>query len=267
MIRLVASDLDGTLLLNKAQSLNPEIFEYIRRLKKMGILFVAASGRQYDNMVRLFEPVKDDILYICENGAIIFYEGKVIHKSVMERSLGQEMLRAIMDSSGTEALLSGEHTSYIQPKKESYANHLRYVVKNNVTIVEDILEVCEDYMKISLYREEGLEDCLDIWLDRFKSKANVVTSGNGWLDMMPKGVHKGMALSKILDRFQISPAQAVAFGDQYNDLEMLKLVGYDFAMESAMPYVKEVSTYSTGRVESVLEEIIQGEFEKKRRQL
>lgn len=267
MIRLVASDLDGTLLLNKAQSLNPEVFEQIKKLKEMGILFVAASGRQYDNMLRLFEPVKDDIIYICENGAIIFYKGEVIHKSLMERSLGQEMLRAIIESPGTEVLLSGEHTSYIQPKKESYANHLMNVVKNNVTIVEDILKVPEDYMKISLYEEKGLEESLDTWLKRFKARANVVTSGNGWLDMMPKGVHKGMALSKILEMFQISPSEAVAFGDQYNDLEMLHLVDYDFAMESAMPRVKEESHYSTERVEKVLEEIIKGEFEEKRRKV
>lgn len=50
MIKLVASDLDGTLLFKGAQSLPEEIFPLIRQLKKMGILFVAASGRQYANM-------------------------------------------------------------------------------------------------------------------------------------------------------------------------------------------------------------------------
>ena len=47
MIKLIASDLDGTLLLNKAQSLPEEIFPLIRQLKELGIMFVAASGRQY----------------------------------------------------------------------------------------------------------------------------------------------------------------------------------------------------------------------------
>ena len=47
MIRLIASDLDGTLLKNGAQMLSPEIFELIPALKKRGIHFVAASGRQY----------------------------------------------------------------------------------------------------------------------------------------------------------------------------------------------------------------------------
>ena len=51
MIKLVASDLDGTLLLHKAQSLPEEIFSLIRQLEELGIMFVAASGRQYDKAV------------------------------------------------------------------------------------------------------------------------------------------------------------------------------------------------------------------------
>lgn len=56
MIKMIASDLDGTLLLNKAQALPEEIFSLIRELKELGILFVAASGRQYPNMKKLFCP-------------------------------------------------------------------------------------------------------------------------------------------------------------------------------------------------------------------
>lgn len=61
MIKLVASDLDGTLLFKGAQSLPEEIFPLIRQLKKMGILFVAASGRQYANMKKMFRPVVEMI--------------------------------------------------------------------------------------------------------------------------------------------------------------------------------------------------------------
>ena len=57
MIKLVASDLDGTLLLHKAQSLPEEIFSLIRQLEELGIMFVAASGRQYPNMTKLFATV------------------------------------------------------------------------------------------------------------------------------------------------------------------------------------------------------------------
>ena len=63
MIKLVASDIDGTLLRYGEQKLNPELFDIIRQLKKKGIHFIAASGRQYASIVNLFEPVKDEISY------------------------------------------------------------------------------------------------------------------------------------------------------------------------------------------------------------
>ena len=76
MIKLIACDLDGTLLLNGAQELRPETSDLILKLRKQGRLFVAASGRQYPNLRRLFEPVEDEIAYICENGALVKYQEK-----------------------------------------------------------------------------------------------------------------------------------------------------------------------------------------------
>ena len=84
MIKLVASDLDGTLLLNGAQQLPEEIFPLIRELKKLGILFVAASGRQYPNMRRLFDPVADEMAFICENGALAVRNEKVFYQDNFE---------------------------------------------------------------------------------------------------------------------------------------------------------------------------------------
>ena len=80
MIKLIASDLDGTLLLHGAQMLRTETCGLIHRLyKEKGIYFVSASGRQYDNQQRLFAPVADEIAYICENGCLSFFEGDMLH--------------------------------------------------------------------------------------------------------------------------------------------------------------------------------------------
>lgn len=59
MIQYIASDVDGTLLHGHATTLNPELFDIILQLKEHGIHFIAASGRQYKNLQRLFAPVKD----------------------------------------------------------------------------------------------------------------------------------------------------------------------------------------------------------------
>lgn len=96
MIKLIASDLDGTLLLNKAQSLPEEIFPLIRQLKELGIMFVAASGRQYPNMMKLFAPVASEISYISENGALAVDHGEVLYQDSFDRKLAEEIISAIM---------------------------------------------------------------------------------------------------------------------------------------------------------------------------
>ena len=67
-VKLIATDIDGTLLPEGTDRINPEIFDVILRLKEQGIVFVAASGRQYYSMAHLFEPVKQDMIFIAENG-------------------------------------------------------------------------------------------------------------------------------------------------------------------------------------------------------
>ena len=75
-IQLIASDIDGTLLLNGSQALDPEIFNLIHQLKQKGILFMVASGREYTNLRNLFSSVADDIAYLCLNGCVTFYKGE-----------------------------------------------------------------------------------------------------------------------------------------------------------------------------------------------
>ena len=78
MIKLIASDLDGTLLKEGTMDINPEIYDIIRKLKAKGIVFAAVSGREYDSIERVFAPVKDDIYFIAGNGGIISYQGEII---------------------------------------------------------------------------------------------------------------------------------------------------------------------------------------------
>ncbi len=255
-IRLIASDLDGTLLLNGAQSLQPGTCRLIHSLNQKGIGFLAASGRQYPNLQRLFAPIRNEIGYLCENGCLSFFEGEMIYQEKMSWELGQEIMQAIWEREGCEILLSGVNTSYLQPKKMSYYYHMKDVVKNNVTLVPDIFKVQEDYMKISVYEEAGIENSAAYWRERFGGEVTVVTSGNEWLDMMPKGVNKGLGLRKIMEFLDIAPDECMALGDNYNDLEMLELAGYPVAMKNAVPEVKRVCRYETDTVEHVLEALL-----------
>ena len=68
---------------------------------------MAASGRQYPNLRRVFGPVQDEIGYVCENGCLAFWENRKIHKALMEQGLAHELIRAALELSGAEVLISG----------------------------------------------------------------------------------------------------------------------------------------------------------------
>ena len=86
-IKLVVSDIDGTLVKESSPEVYPEIFDAILELKKKGILFCIASGRQYASIRNMFAPVAEDIIYLCENGAHVVYQGQNLHTKEMKDSL------------------------------------------------------------------------------------------------------------------------------------------------------------------------------------
>ncbi len=74
-IKFVAADMDGTLLDENSQ-LNPDFFDIYQQLENKGILFAAASGRQYYSLIDTFAPVKDNMLFVAENGTLVMHQGQ-----------------------------------------------------------------------------------------------------------------------------------------------------------------------------------------------
>ena len=111
MIKLIASDLDGTLLYGRGNSVSEEMFEMIREMKKKGIVFAAASGRQYHNLKKLFAPVWQDMAFICENGAAVFYEDQLIAEQVVPKEELLELVYLIDADERTEVALSSSTTT------------------------------------------------------------------------------------------------------------------------------------------------------------
>lgn len=257
MIKLIASDLDGTLLQNGAKALNPEIFEIIRALKKQGILFVAASGRQYASLRRLFYEVADEIAYICENGAVVLYQGKVLQKITMEPALCNEIIREIQKFEGCEVLYSGENMSYVQPKDPEFAVYLKDKIQNNVQIVDNLLKVKDPCVKLAIYRKEGITKELEIhFKEKFGNRVTPAVSGLAWIDMLLPEADKGIGVRCFMEQFHLKSEECMAFGDQANDLAMLASVGVSYAMENGTEKVKKQAKFRCYRVEDTLKQLL-----------
>ncbi len=255
MRKLIASDLDGTLLQNGAQRLTKRAKEQIGSLIDRGVLFTAASGRQYPNLQRLFGSLAEHMAFICENGAYVVYQEEELFSAALERELGLEIMKEIAQTEGCEILLSGKNTSYLQPKTEEYVHRMKHIVRNNVTIVEDISKVEEPFLKISVYRARGIGAVEKHFHKTFGDRAKATVSGFSWLDFTAESVNKGAALRVIQEKLGFSSEETIVFGDNFNDIEMFQCAQESFVMTHAVPKVKAYAKKETSCVEDVLEQI------------
>lgn len=260
MIKLVASDLDGTLLQNGAQELTPRAVELIRQLTQKGIYFVAASGRQYDNERRVFDEIKDEISYIAENGSVCIHNGQVISRTVIAPDLAARILDEVKRNGQFEIVVSREDSCFIENNDPEFVDHIVNVIKNTTQIVDDVRKVDGPILKIAIGNMKDGPHIIDKYLkhlqDVFEGEIKVVTSGNIWIDFIAPGTNKGTALEKLLNSLGLSPEECMAFGDQYNDVEMLQFAGTSYAMSNAAPGIAYYSTYVTDSVEDVLEDLL-----------
>ena len=255
-IQLIASDIDGTLLLNGSQAIDPEIFNLINQLKQKDILFMAASGREYTNLRDLFSPVAYDIAYLCLNGCITFYKGECISKEVMDAELARKLITTIQNDSNAEVLVSGEKTCYITPKNQSYYEHLITTVKNHVTVVDDLLNIPEPYTKISAYFKDGVNKHYQHYADMFDQDITVQIGGKCWLDCAPKDVNKSTGFLKLLTYLNIPAENTVMFGDNDNDRQILQACGHPISMETAVPSIYKLFTAHVNTVNEALRELL-----------
>ena len=255
MIKLVASDLDGTLLLNGAQSVEDSMFETIGKLLDRGILFAPASGRQMTSLKRLFAPVAEELVYISENGALVSYKGKTIAKTPMKRKLALEIIEDVLAQDYCEVLVSGEKTEYIKPKTKEYHDRMTKVVNYHTTLVSDFSEIQEDILKVAVCDLSGIEHSKEHFFKRWGNEAAAVVSGSLYLDFMDLKVSKGNAMKQIQQSMNILPEECMAFGDNYNDIPMLDSVGHAYVMEKAVDDIKKHSQFITANVEYTLKDV------------
>lgn len=256
-IRLIASDLDGTLLLNGAQKLEPDTCDLIRRLQEKGVRFMASSGRQYDNLLRLFSPVRDDIVYLCQNGASACADGRILFTEQIDPELAVRIVKDIRGFPHLEAFVSQFDCCYVDDENDAFFHHVRDVVGMRVKQVPDIYPYVRNCSKISIFEEAGLSD-IPYWQKRYGEYVTVVTGGAQWLDIMPKGVNKGTALKRILDYLGICAEEVMVFGDNLNDLEIMDMAGCSATVTSGVPEVLAAADTVCETVEDALRKILAG---------
>lgn len=252
MIKLIASDIDGTILQHGARDVSPEMIDTINQLIRKGIYFVAASGRTYKNIQLLFKDVTEPMLIIGENGGMYMLHDECYISQTHTKETVDTLIKTIRKDSDCQLAYSCPDTTYVERGNADFISHLEDVVKYHITVVDDFSKLDIMPIKLAIYTPKGGDYILNKYKDLLSEQVNVMTSGNLWVDFMPYGVNKGVALKHIAEMLHIAPEETMAFGDQWNDTEMLAFAGTSYAMTNAAPGVAEFATHTT---DSVLKEL------------
>ena len=145
MIKLIVSDIDGTLVKDGENQINTEIFDVIMELKKKKkIHFAAASGRQAASIEYTFSPIKKEIFYVAENGSYLGCYGRNLFLYPIERALADSIAVDIRKDPELEVMVSGAKGTYLETKDREFIDWMTKGYHFNIIEVEDVTKVDDE---------------------------------------------------------------------------------------------------------------------------
>lgn len=251
--------MDGTLL-NPNHEVSERFFELFEALRKKDIQFVAASGRQYNSMAEKLETIKDDTIFIAENGALVMHREKQLLVNPLMPAEVDIVLKSVENIDGAHPVLCCNQKAFVTGHSRPFVKLLReyYSHFEEVQVLED---VDEQVLKVAVYHFNGSEAHIYPHVKHLDGQLKVKVSGTHWVDFSNQKAHKGHALEMVMKDYGVSENEIMVFGDYFNDLEMMQLSQYSFAMANAHPEVKKVAQFETASnqafgVEKVLEKLV-----------
>ncbi|MBC2582788.1 Cof-type HAD-IIB family hydrolase [Clostridium sp. DJ247] len=252
--KLCLCDMDGTLLDSKGFiSKDNEIA--LKKLQETGVEVVIASGR-VDLMVKTFIKqlnLKGHII-ACNGGLIKnITTGEILYSKVIDKVKVREIVNYCLENNVKFLLYTTDmvYSNKGNPLTERYENLNESVtedLKVPITYINDILIKNIDnidVLKILLVCSS--HDYAKILEDYFSKlyELSIVSSARGLLDIMAPNISKGNALKILSEKLKIGLNEIIAFGDNYNDIDMLESAGLPIAMGNAVDEAKAIAKYIT----------------------
>lgn len=243
-IKLIAVDMDGTFL-NDDKTYDISRFNHqFQKLCDRNIRFVVASGNQYYQLISFFPDLRPRISFVAENGALIYDGMEQIWHAEFGFADYQHILDVLDQYHDMTYVACGLKSAYTRKGASSEFMALMSRHYHRLKVCDTLRTVDDVMFKFSLNLPNNE---IPGFIKQLNNELNgivcPVASGFGFVDLILPGAHKASGLQRLLNRWDISPERCVALGDSANDIEMLKLVGYSFAMENAAPEVANIANY------------------------
>ena len=242
MIKLIVSDIDGTLTEDGGSSLDPELYEVILRLKEQGIYFAAASGRHATSIEHIFKPIREKLFYIGDNGAYLGCYGRSLFQSEYRQEMARDVITD-MRKQGQDIHVDCADCAYTDSKNKEFLDWILNGYHFRLVQVEDLNSLKVPIVKIAGCRMSGVEHLAEPIIQKYSKALKVTLAGMQWIDTMDPAVNKGNAVKLLQESLEILPEETMAFGDQLNDIEMLKRAYYSFAVSNARPETKQAARF------------------------
>ncbi len=246
-VKVIATDMDGTFLTD-TKTYDKVLFgRLFDKFVADDIKFVVASGNQYRQIIQQFPEHKHLMTFVAENGGHIIENGRTLQEEFETIEAISALVNFIEKYyPDTVINLAGKDSSYL-PKStpEEVRRVLRYYLPV-LKYVDNLHPIPEDnYFKVTLLVRDELtfkvRDDINTLFSDYHLTAT--SSGFGCIDVIPSHVHKGTGLDFLLNHWGYGPENLMVFGDGGNDIEMLKLAKYSFAMANAPQEVKNIASY------------------------
>lgn len=250
-IKLIATDMDGTLLDPKGQVDLPRLEKILDQLEERGIRFVIATGNEIHRVKQLLGHLTERVVLIVANGARIFEGNQLLQAQtwdddMVDRALeffkGRECQNQFVVTSMNggfvkEGTVFTELDKFMTPEMiEKFYQRMHFVDEFDSKLFGGVLKMS------MVVGEERSDSVLQEINDLFDGHVQAVSSGYGCIDILQAGIHKAWGLQELLKRWDIKAEEIMAFGDSENDVEMLQLAGIAYAMENADDKAKAVAT-------------------------
>ena len=250
-IKLIATDMDGTLLDPKGQVDLPRLEKILDQLEERGIRFVIATGNEIHRVKQLLGHLTERVVLIVANGARIFEGNQLLQAQTCDDDMVNRALeffkgRECQDQFVVTSMNGGfvkEGTVFTQLENFMTPEMIELFYQRMNFVEELESHLFGGVLKMSLVvGEERSESVLEDINHLFNGYVQAVSSGYGCIDILQSGIHKAWGLQELLKRWDIKAEEIMAFGDSENDVEMLQLAGIAYAMENADDKAKAVAT-------------------------
>lgn len=240
MIKLIASDLDGTLL-PETKKIPSDFFDVLDEILARGIVFAVASGRTYTAVDHLFpQRYLDKIAFICDNGACVYRGGKIVHTDALDDQTYFEFVDACEQIGGFNLVACASGGVYHLRSSDDFFKEVGKFYRNH-KVIDNFHDVRDTVYKLAVCDMLGAQEHGKPALDKlFKDRLNIQVSGKTWMDVMAVGVNKGTALVSLQKQLGVSRDETMAFGDYFNDVDMLRAAKWSFCPENGHEEVKKL---------------------------